>query len=124
MRIYHCEVCKNVAVNLFDGGGALNCCSKPMIELKAGVTDGAWEKHVPALTLEGDMLTVQVGETAHPMMSAHYIQFILAEQEDKVQYALLSPEKDPKAFFVIQPEKPVTVYEYCNLHGLWTATLQ
>lgn len=124
MTLYRCELCGNIVVKLVDGGGPLACCGQPMNALKAGVTDAAQEKHVPALKLEGSTLTVQVGDVLHPMTPEHYIQFILVEQEGKVQYAALTPDSEPKAVFEVEPGKPVTAYEYCNLHGLWKAELK
>lgn len=52
---------------------------EPLAELKAGTTDAALEKHVPALKKEGDKLFVQVGEVEHPMLPEHWITNIWAE---------------------------------------------
>ena len=60
-------------------GCSPSCCGEPMKEIEAGTTDAAREKHVPAVTVDGDTVTVQVGSVAHPMMDAHYIQFIILE---------------------------------------------
>lgn len=38
-----------------------------MVELTANTTDAALEKHVPVLSIDGDILTAKVGEVAHPM---------------------------------------------------------
>ena len=121
MKFYRCEMCGNLVVKLVNGGGTLNCCGQDMKELKAGVTDAAQEKHVPAFERKGDILSVQVGAVAHPMTAEHYIQYILVQQGDKVQYVILSPENEPTATFTIDTDQPATVYEYCNLHGLWKA---
>ena len=119
MKFYRCEQCGNIVVKLVDGGGPLSCCGNDMKELKAGVTDAAQEKHVPAFQREGDTLSVQVGEVIHPMTAEHYIQCIVVEQGDQVQYVTLDSTDEPKATFKINSEKPATIYEYCNLHGLW-----
>lgn len=121
MKIFRCKSCGNILVTLVDGGGPLTCCGAPMDELKAGVTDAAQEKHVPALKLEGETLTVQVGDVLHPMTEDHFIQWILVEQGGKVQYVTLTPSDSPHATFRVEAGKPLTVYEYCNLHGLWKA---
>lgn len=121
MKIYRCAKCGNITVKLTDSGAPLSCCGETMAELKAGVTDAATEKHVPALQINGDTLSVQVGEVVHPMTPEHSIQWILVHQGDKVQYVTLTPDSEPKATFRIEPGKPVEVYEYCNLHGLWKA---
>ena len=51
-------------------GCSPSCCGEPMKEIIAGTTDAAREKHVPAVTVDGDTVTVQVGSVAHPMMDA------------------------------------------------------
>ena len=51
-------------------------CGEPMHELKAGVTDAAVEKHVPVYTVEGSHVHVVVGETKHPMLEEHFIEWI------------------------------------------------
>ena len=35
------------------------------------------------------------------------------------QLRTLAPGQAPKAVFELGSEKPVAVYAYCNLHGLW-----
>ena len=35
----------------------------------------------------------------------------------------LAPGQAPKAVFELGSEKPVAVYAYCNLHGLWMTKL-
>lgn len=121
MKFYRCAKCGNITVKLVDAGPPLSCCGELVAELKAGVTDAAKEKHVPALSQEGNTLTVQVGSVAHPMLPEHYIQLIAVEQQGKVQYITLAPDQEPKAVFQVEAGKSVTVYEYCNLHGLWKA---
>ena len=39
------------------------------------------------------------------------------------QLRTLAPGQAPKAVFELGGEKPVAVYAYCNLHGLWMAKL-
>ncbi|MGI6403836.1 MAG: desulfoferrodoxin family protein [Oscillospiraceae bacterium] len=121
MKFYRCELCGNIIVKLVNGGGVLSCCGQEMTELKAGVVDAALEKHVPAFQREGATLLVQVGEIIHPMTPEHYIQCIVVQQGDHVQYVTLDSTDEPKATFQINPDEPATIYEYCNLHGLWKA---
>ena len=75
---------------------------------------------MPFVTREEGKIDVVVGEVEHPMIAAHYITWIAAVQGDAVQFVHLHPEEAPKASFFVN-EGPVTVYEYCNLHGLWKA---
>ena len=39
------------------------------------------------------------------------------------QIRYLAPGQAPKAVFELGSEKPVAVYAYCNLHGLWMTKL-
>ena len=124
MKIYYCETCGNIITKLNDSGVPVVCCGKPMKELVPGATDGAHEKHVPAVTVNGSNVHVQIGEVEHPMVEAPYIQFIILETACGCQIAYLKPEEKPVADFVLaEGDKAVAVYEYCNLHGLWVKEL-
>lgn len=119
MKIMQCAHCGNQVFVLHDAGVPMMCCGEAMNELVAGSTDAAQEKHVPAVSIDGSVMSVAVGEVLHPMLAEHYIQWIAVEQGDKVQITHLHPDQEPKASFVVEPGKDFAVYEYCNLHGLW-----
>ncbi len=89
-------------------------------EVTANTTDGAHEKHVPVITVSGDTVTVAVGSAEHPMLEAHYIQWIVLETATGYQKKNLNPGEKPEATFKVN-EPVVAAYEYCNLHGLWKA---
>ena len=117
-KFYKCRHCGNVIVKLVNSGVPVVCCGEKMEELVAGVTDGAVEKHLPVVTrLEGNLLKVEVGSVAHPMSPEHHISFIYLETENGGQFVELKDK--PEAIFNISGDRPVAVYEYCNLHGLW-----
>jgi len=115
---YRCSICGNIIAMLYDGGGELVCCGQPMEALKANTTDAAQEKHVPAVTREGNRLHVQIGSTIHPMTPEHFIMWISVVQENMRQLVPLQPGPEQIADFTIN-DGPATVYEYCNIHGLW-----
>ena len=104
-------------------GVPIMCCGAPMDELKANTEDAALEKHVPAVTVDGNKISVVVGDVEHPMLEEHFIQWIYLETEKGGQRKALKPGDAPKAVFVVEDDKPVAVYEYCNLHGLWKKDL-
>ena len=81
------------------------------------------EKHLPVVQLKDGAVHVQVGSVVHPMLEAHYIQFICLVTDKGVYFRNLRPEQAPEADFAIGNEKPLAVYEYCNLHGLWVTEL-
>ena len=122
MKVYKSQNCPNLVEKIVDGGSELSCCGQPMTELHANTTDAAQEKHVPAVTVSGNTVHVQVGSVEHPMLEEHYIVFIAAEFGDTVIRKNLTPGEKPVADFCLGDyHGPVTVYEYCNLHGLWKA---
>lgn len=124
IEFYRCEHCGNIAVKLVDSGVPMICCGEEMGKLEAGAVDAAKEKHVPAVSVEGNVVSVAVGEVEHPMTPEHYIQMVVLETEKGFQVAPLSSEDAPRALFAVaEGDAPVAVYEYCNLHGLWVAEL-
>ena len=91
-------------------------------ELIPNTTDAAGEKHVPVISVVDDTVTVKVGSVEHPMLDAHYIDFVALRTKSGCQVKKLHPGEAPKAEFAILPDdEVVAVYEYCNLHGLWKA---
>lgn len=120
MKILKCEVCGNIVEVLHDAQVPMMCCGQVMKALVAGESDGALEKHVPAVTIENGVVSVQVGEVEHPMLPEHHIAFIIVKAGAKVIRAELQAGEKPFATAVIGDyHGDVEVYEYCNLHGLW-----
>ncbi len=89
-------------------------------ELVANTVDAAQGKHVPVITVDGETVTVKVGSVEHPSLPAHYIEFIVLVTETGFQMKWLKPGMKPEAVFKVI-DKPVAAFEYCNLHGLWSA---
>ena len=76
MQVFKCAKCGNMITYLEKDACDVKCCGEPMVEVVANTSDGAGEKHVPVITVDGNKVTVAVGEVEHPMMDAHYIQWI------------------------------------------------
>ena len=122
MKYYVCEHCGNMIEFVKDNGVPVMCCGQKMTELIPGTSDGAAEKHVPVVKVDGNRVSVIVGEVEHPMVDAHYIEWIAIETSKGVQRKKLKPEQAPKAEFMLTDGESVeAVYAYCNLHGLWKA---
>ena len=103
-----------------NSGVKVVCCGKEMMELIPGTSDGAMEKHVPVIErVDERNIKVKIGSQAHPMTTEHHIVFIYLETEHGGQIRYLDPNGPAEAIFCICKDKPVAVYEYCNLHGLW-----
>lgn len=122
MRFFVCEHCGNQIEMIKDKGVPVMCCGQKMAELIPGTSDGAAEKHVPVFTVEGNKVTVIVGSVEHPMVEAHYIEWIVVETTKGSQRKYLKPEeKAVVEFELTADDSVVAVYAYCNLHGLWKA---
>lgn len=120
LAFYKSATSGEVIVKVYDKGEAVPA---DLEVLEAGVTDAAFEKHVPVVTV-GDTIHVEVGSVAHPMEEEHFITAIVLETTKGFQVKQLHPGEAPEAdFAVVAGEEPVAVYEYCNLHGLWKAEI-
>ena len=118
-RFFICARCGNIVNIVRNGGGSLVCCGEKMKELIPGEVEASAEKHLPVVSLEGGVLHAFVGEAEHPMTEAHNIAWIYLETEKGGEIKYISPDGKPEAFFNIGEDKPVAVFAYCNLHGLW-----
>ena len=119
-EVYKCSVCGNIVEVAHSGAGALVCCGKNMDLMSENTVDAATEKHVPVIVKEDGKITVKVGDVAHPMEAAHYIEWIELLADDKIYRKYLKPGETPEATFNVSAQK-VTAREYCNLHGHWSA---
>ena len=120
MKLFKCSKCGTL-IEMLEENCTVNCCGEPMKELVANTSDGAKEKHVPVCEIKDDLVNVKVGEVAHPMEEDHYIGFIAAEYSDSLVRYNLKPNEVAEATF--DYEKGMTIYEYCNKHGLWKKEL-
>ena len=122
MKFYRCEHCGNIITFVHSAGVPVMCCGQKMTELVPGTTDGAAEKHVPVVEVQGSTVQAKVGSVEHPMLPEHFIQFIAIETKHGSQIKYLQPGEKPQASFVLADgDQLVAAYEYCNLHGLWKA---
>lgn len=120
VKFYKCMHCGNIVIKAVDSGVPLVCCGEQMVELIPDTQDAALEKHVPAVTVDGARIHVNIGSVDHPMEEKHYIQFICLLKDTGYEIHSLTPGDAPSTdFYLGDGEKAVCVYEYCNLHGLW-----
>ncbi|MCR5213585.1 MAG: desulfoferrodoxin Dfx [Eubacterium sp.] len=125
MKVFKCTKCDNMISYLNKAQCDVKCCGETMVELEPNTSDGAGEKHVPVVTIDGNIVTVAVGEVDHPMLDAHFIQWIAIETEQGRQRKTLKPGDKPVASFaLVDGDKVKEVYEYCNLHGLWKTVVE
>ena len=120
MKFLRCNICGKMVVQLNDKPCPTKCCGEAMEELVPNTQDGAHEKHIPVISVEDNIVTVKVGEVAHPMLEAHYIEWIMIQTNFGNQRKVLKPGDEPVAkFALLEGEKVLRALEYCNLHGLY-----
>ena len=124
VKLLKCNGCGKMVLEVVGSKCPTKCCGELMVEMIPNTSDGAGEKHVPFVKVEGNTVTVQVGEVIHPMLEAHHIAFVILETEKGYQKHDFVPGEQPIAVFALaEGEKPVAAYEYCNLHGFWKAEI-
>ncbi len=122
MKFYKCNGCGKIAVLFRESKCPTKCCGEPMEEIIPGTVDAAREKHIPVIEKDGACVKVSVGSVAHPMLDAHYIEWIILETSQGYQKKDLKPGDAPVACFALtEGEEVVAAYESCNLHGIWKA---
>lgn len=111
---YVCPICGNVIHGL--GQTAVSCCGVRLPELAAEEAAG---EHLLCLTPAEDECYLSLD---HPMTKEHYISFLAAVGDDRVQLVKLYPEGEAAARF---PWGRVRLlYAYCNRHGLFRLALK
>ena len=121
-KFYKCNRCGNVVEKVVDSKVPVVCCGEQMQELIPNTVDASNEKHVPVVTrLDDNHIKVEVGSVPHPMLPEHHIAFIYVETESGG--IRINLKDKPEAVVCTCSERPVAVYEYCNLHGLWKTEL-
>ena len=120
MKFYKCNHCQNLIEMVDDRKVNPVCCGEKMMELVPGKIDASLEKHVPVVEIKDGVVEVMVGSVAHPMTEEHLIEWIVVETDKGVYRKNLKAGEAPMArFMLLDDEKVVNVYAYCNLHGLW-----
>ncbi len=124
MKFYICDHCGNIITYVTNRGVPVMCCGQKMTELTPNTSDGAAEKHVPVITVAGNLVKVAVGSVEHPMVDAHFIEWIVLETKEGSQRKELKPGDKPAVEFMLcDGDEVVAAYAYCNLHGLWKGTI-
>ena len=123
-KFYICEHCGNLIGMINDAGVPMMCCGQKMTKLEPGVVDASHEKHIPVITVEGDLVRVSVGSVEHPMTAEHSILWVYLQTDKGGQRKCLEVGSAPEVVFALADEKPLAAYAYCNLHGLWKAEVE
>ena len=124
MKFYICPESQTVVEVVAGLPAPLTCDGKPMEELVPNSTNAAVEKHMPVLSAENGVLKVCVGEVEHPSIEKHWIPFVAVKAGDLVLRRSINATEKPEAIFPLGDFKgEVEVYAWCNLHGIWKATI-
>lgn len=108
-RFYVCPVCGNAVRST--GEALISCCG---ITLPPLVPENTEPDHDIRVETVEDEYYVTID---HPMRKDHYISFLAAVSDSRVQFAKLYPEGNAEARFKIDGVRKF--YAYCNRHGLF-----
>ena len=122
-KFYICRHCGNLVEMVHDAKVPMFCCGEKLEELVPNTVEASGEKHIPVVEVKGSQVHVNVGSVDHPMVSEHFIEWVYVETENGGYRKELHPESAPHVVFELGEDKPVAVYAYCNLHGLWMTKL-
>ena len=123
VKFYICPHCRNIAEMIYDTDIALYCCGDKMNEMIPNTVEASQEKHLPDVKVSGNIVEVNVGSVDHPMEQVHWIEWVQLVTDRGSQRKFLKPGGAPAVRFLLDDEKPLAVYAYCNLHGLWKTEL-
>ncbi|MGL4798219.1 MAG: desulfoferrodoxin family protein [Cellulosilyticaceae bacterium] len=119
-KFFICKRCGNFVGTIKHTGAKLMCCGEAMTEVVANTQEAATEKHIPVVSVVGNVVEVMVGSVAHPMAEAHHIAWVYIQTKEGAQRKCLPVDGEPKASFALTDgDELVAAYAYCNLHGLW-----
>ena len=106
---YVCPVCGNIIRTT--GEALISCCG---ITLPPIIAEEPDEDHLLHVEIVEDEYYVTID---HPMTKNHYISFLAAVSDDRLQLVKLYPEAGAEARFKIG--HVIRIYAYCNRHGLF-----
>ena len=118
-KFYICRHCGNLIGMVNDAGVPMSCCGERMEALVPNSVEASGEKHIPVVEIKDGVVEVNIGSVDHPMVEEHFIQWVYLHTERGGQRKALKPGEAPRVRFCLGDDKPLAVYEYCNLHGLW-----
>ena len=108
-KFYVCPVCGNAVRTT--GEALISCCGITLPPLEPETCDS---EHDIKVEIIEDEYFVTVD---HQMQKDHYISFLAAVSDSRVQFVKLYPEGNAEARFKIDRVKKF--YAYCNRHGLF-----
>ena len=103
-KILKCDDCGSIIQVLVEDDG--DTCDTHMLNIPVQTEGDKSPKHKPVVEIDGDKVTVKVGEAAHPMDDDHYIQFLVVEAGNeqyffKLPFYFLRIRREVSVFFII-----------------------
>ena len=108
-RFYVCPVCGNVIQAT--GEAVVSCCGITLPVLDPETADA---DHMIHIEIVEDEYYITID---HPMNKEHYISFLAAVSDNRVQFVKMYPEGNAAARFKMDYVK--YIYAYCSHHGLF-----
>ena len=122
-RFFICEHCGNLIGTIHDTGVPIMCCGQKMTKLEPGTSEASREKHIPVVSADENTVKAEIGSATHPMAPEHSIFWVYLQTDKGGQRKCLEIGTEPVVTFALADEKPVAVYSYCNIHGLWRSDI-
>ena len=108
-KFYVCPICGNVIQAT--GEVVVSCCGITLPVLDPETADA---DHMIHMEIVEDEYYITID---HPMNKEHYISFLAAVSDDRIQFVKMYPEGNAAARFKMDYVK--YIYAYCSHHGLF-----
>ena len=121
MKLLKCKHCGLVLELIYNHQDP---CLERFEEIYPNSTSASTEKHEPVAHVDQGILKVRVASVPNPMEDEHCITSIFVVYDQYVLRKNLTSNDIPEAtFYIGNYHGKVSIYEYCNLHGLWKTEL-
>ena len=118
-KIFKCEDCGSILHVCVEGDG--DSCDSNLLAVPVQTEGDKAPKHKPVVEIDGNKVTVKVGEVAHPMDDDHYIQFLAVEAGNEQYAKCFKPGDVAEATFTVNSTDDIKALAFCNQHGLWSS---
>ena len=119
VKILKCDDCGSIIQVLVEDDG--DACDAHMLKIPVQTEGDVAAKHKPVIEIDGDKVTVKIGEIAHPTDDDHYIQFLVVETGSEQYIKCFKPGEVAEATFTVNSTDNVVALAFCNKHGLWSS---
>lgn len=121
MKHFVCTACGNLVAAVNYSNKPLSCCERKMEELTPK-PDANRERHTPHLSVRDNRVSVRIGtkDAPHPQTEAHRVDWVCLVTDRGSQRRVIDDKDSTTAhFLLLEGERPLRAFAYCNLHGLW-----